>query len=363
MRTGTAGNLLWLVSAILSVHLGAVSPVYSQQPTPVIVSEARVDTFFDRFEALGTLKANESITVTSAVTDTITQINFDDGQRVEAGEILVEMTNSEEHALIAEERSNLLEAEKQLERATLLLKKRAGSETLLDQRRRDFETAKARLLQVESRLQDRLILAPFSGVVGLRNISVGALVEPGDVITTLDDDRVMKLDFAVPATALASVAPGLEIHAQSAAFGERVFKGKIASLDSRVDVVTRSITARALLDNPDRSLRPGMLLSVELLSNSREAVVVMENALIAIGNTAFVYVVNTSTTPASAEKRQVVTGGRRTGEVEIIEGVAPGEMVVVHGAMRLRPDAPVKIVAVDDGTLPIGEMLGNQEGR
>lgn len=357
MEIAKTNRMIKQLSILLCMYLLSPCLVLSQQIVPVIVSEAKVDTFFDRVEALGTLKAYESVYITATVTDTITRVNFDDGQRVEVGDILVEMTNSEEHALLEEELSNLHEAEKQLERTKLLVNKKGATQALLDQQKRDVETAQARLLQIESKLKDRLIVAPFTGVVGLRNISVGALVEPGDVITTLDDDRMMKLDFTLPATYLDSIAPGLTIKARSTSYGDRIFSGKISSLDSRVDVASRSITARAILENSDRVLKPGMLMTVQLLKNQRETVVVPEEAIIPIGNSSFVYLINKESSPPSAEKRPVSTGGRRVGEVEIVEGITPGDLVVVHGAIRLRPRSQVKIVALDDGTKSLGEML------
>jgi multidrug efflux pump subunit AcrA (membrane-fusion protein) len=125
-----------------------------------------VDRFVDRVEALGTLRANETVELTATVSETVTVVHFEDGQRVKAGSILVEMTNEEEHALIEEELSTVAEAKKQYDRLRPLVQRGAASTSLLDQRRREYETAKARLRAIESKLQDRLIIAPFAGVVG-----------------------------------------------------------------------------------------------------------------------------------------------------------------------------------------------------
>ena len=124
---------------------------------------------------------------------------------------------------------------------------------------------------IESRLSDRLIKAPFAGVLGLRKISVGALVEPGDLITTLDDDTQMKLDLAVPNVYLGSLRPGMGVVATTRAYGERQFTGEVRSIDSRVDPVTRSVQVRVLLPNPERLLKPGMLMQVTLRKDPREA--------------------------------------------------------------------------------------------
>jgi membrane fusion protein (multidrug efflux system) len=272
------------------VIFGVVVNAWAQdKPAPqVIVAEVRAEEFFDHIEALGTLKANESVQVTVNVTETVTAIHFDDGQRVEQGDTLVEMTSSEEHALLEEARANLNEAKRQFKRVRQLESQGIEAKSLLDQRRREVETARARLAAIESRLADRLIKAPFSGVLGLRNISVGALVETGDAITTLDDDRIMKLEFAVPSTYLASLQPGLPIRARTRAYGERIFEGDVKVVDSRVDPINRSVRVRALLPNPQRLLKPGMLMTVELLRNRRQTLVIPETALMPKGGDHFV---------------------------------------------------------------------------
>lgn len=335
---------------------------YGKKPVPVIVAKAKVDNMVDRLEALGTLGAKESVTVTASITDTITRVNFDDGQRVNTGYILVEMTSAEEHAILAEELSRFEESKKQLDRLLQLLKQDAVAQTQLDQQRRDFETAQARLRQVESKLQDRLILAPFPGVVGLRNISVGALVEPGDVITTLDDDSTMKLDFQVPATFLGNLDIGVPITAKASSYQDKTFAGTISSIDSRVDTATRSITARAILQNNDRTLKPGMLMQVELLKNSRRSIIIPEEAIIPIGNSTFVYRVDTSENISTAQKTVVKVGSRRGGEIEIVEGLTEGDLVIVHGSIKVRPGAAVSIRAVDDGSKTLQEMLEQKGG-
>ena len=346
-----------------ALGMGMATAAIGQSPAPVIVKEAAVDRFVDRIEALGTLRANESVQLTVAVTETVTAIHFEDGQRVEAGDILVEMTSAEEHALIEEERSTVAEAKKQYDRVRPLAKMGAASKATLDQRRREYETAKARLRAIESRMRDRLIIAPFSGAVGLRNISVGTLIEPGDIVTTLDDDRVMKLDFTVPAVFLATLKPGLSIEAKAPAYSGRKFKGKVSSINSRIDPITRSITVRALLPNPDRLLKPGLLMTVELLKNPREVLMIPEEALIPTGRQNHVLVVDRSADPPLSQRRQVTIGGRRPGEVEILDGHRAGEFIIIHGTLRARPGQPVKIIAVDRGDEPLGDLLNRVAGK
>lgn len=338
--------------AVVPIVLAA--PPQAEKPVAVIVSEVRVDRFEDRVEALGTLKANESVSVTANVTETVSAIHFDDGQRVDAGEILVEMTSAEEHALLEEARARVAEAESQYDRVKSLVAQGSASESLLDERKRDLDTARALLVAIESRLADRLVKAPFAGVLGLRNISPGALVEPGDLITTLDEDSLMKLDFAVPSIFLTDLKIGLGIVAEARAYENRRFEGEIRSIDSRVDPATRSIEVRALFPNADRLLKPGVLMQVALLRNPRDSLVVPESALMHQGQDHFVMMVGDGNT---AERRQVRIGARRPGEVEVVEGLAAGDRVITHGNDKVRPGQQIAIHAIDDGTKNLRDML------
>ena len=351
------GSLAGMLLTVAGLATGVPAPVYAAPPPPaVIVAEAKLESLMDRVEALGTLRANESVSLTAAVTETVTGIHFDDGQRVKSGAILVEMTSAEEHAQLKEAQATVDEAKRQFERVQSLATQGTASRSLLDERRRDWETAQARLAAIESRLEDRLIKAPFSGVVGLRNLSLGALVRPGDLITTLDDDRVMKLEFPVPSTFLETLRRGLPITAKARAYGDREFVGRVASIDSRVDPVTRSIVVRAVLPNADRALKPGLLMQVELLKNPREGVVIPETALTPLGQQHFVLVVDT-TQDNQVERREVKIGARQPGEVEIMEGLKPGEKVITHGVQIARPGQKVAIQAVDDGSHKLRALL------
>lgn len=342
---------------IFLAALFAADQGIAAQPIAVIVAEVRSDSLADRAEALGTLKANESVLLTANVTETVSAVYFEDGQRVEQGQLLVEMTNTEEHALLDEARIRVGEAQRQYKRVKSLVAQGSASESLLDERKRDLDTTRALLVAIESRLADRLIKAPFSGVLGLRNISPGALVEPGDLIATLDDDRIMKLDFAVPSLFLTSLKPGLGISAKARAYANRSFEGQVSAIDSRVDPVTRAIQVRALIPNPDRTLKPGVLMQVELLRNPREALLVPESALLQQGSEHFVMLLTAADT---VERRQVQIGARRPGEVEIRAGLATGDKVITHGNDKVRPGQRVSVQGQDRGApgLPQGLETG-----
>jgi len=347
----------------LSTGLFATPALAQRPPSPVILAAAEQVTLVDRIEALGTLRANESVAVTAQVTEIITGLNFEDGQRVSTGHILAEMTSAEEAAQLREAEATVREAKEQLDRAAPLAERGVSSEALLSERRRIYETSLARLEAVKSRIADRQILAPFDGVVGLRRISVGALVEPGTVITTIDDDTVMKLDFSIPATFLPSIRVGLPIDAEAQAFGDRKFKGEVSGIDSRVDPITRSVTVRAIIPNPEGVLKAGVLMTVEVLKNERQAVVVPEQAIIARGRTTHVLIVDPEAEKPVAERRDVRTGLRTGGKVEIVEGLKEGEHVITDGTLRVRPGQQVSITAIDAGDESLAKLLEQRAGK
>lgn len=328
-----------LLSFIASAH--AQPP--ADKSVEVIVQAASTRNLTTTIEALGTLRANESIRLTSNETKKVTRINFEDGQRVEKGQVLVEMTSREESALLEEARFNADEAKKQLDRVQELAKRGAASQSLLDQRVREYESARARYNATESRLKDLVLLAPFSGVVGLREVSVGALVAPGDQITTLNDDSKMKLDFTVPAIYLRSLSVGLPIVAKSRDLGNKIFQGEVFSIDNQIDEVTRSIKVRALLDNKDHELKQGMLMLVDLKAASRDALIISESALVPLGSNNFVFILNEA--EGTVERRQITIGERLAGAVEVLGGLSAGDKLVTHGLQKIRPGQKVKVVA------------------
>ncbi len=360
MQTSTRAALIASV-VIAACGAAAVSaPAIAAQerpPAAVIVEQVGLQRIADSLEALGTLRANEMVRITANVSDTVSRINFEDGQAVSAGDVLVELTDAEEAALLAEAASLADEAERQFQRIERLVVQGNASQALLDERRREWRTAEARLEAVRSRLADRTITAPFSGHVGLRQISPGALVSPGDVITTLVDDSRMKLDFTVPALYLNTVKRGTVIEATSAVFPNRSFAGEVTSVDSTVDPVTRSITVRAIIPNEQHDLVPGMLMTLNLLRNERDAIVISEEAVIPRGQRTFVMVVDRSSEPYIAEQREIRLGTRMPGQVEVTSGLDVGDTIISHGSLKVRPGAPVRIHATDDGTRPIAELL------
>lgn len=326
-------------------------------PVSVAVAAVTTRTIIDVIEALGTTRANESVDITSKVTETVRQVNFDDGMRIEAGDILVQLTNAEEKAQLAEFRANLLEAKKQYDRISGLVTRGNAATSTLDEQLALVETSQARIDAVTARLADRQIRAPFSGILGFRRVSPGTLVTPNTVITTLDDISIIKLDFPVPEVFIPSLRAGQEIHARSVAYPDHEFTGIVSTISPRVDPLTRAVMVRAKIPNEAEMLRPGMLLTVSLVKGSRVSMVIPEEALVPVQNRQYVYL----TDPTNhVERRTVEIGRRRPGIVEILSGLKIGDKIVVEGMMNLRPGAEIVVVAERDN--PRGAAPNDSSG-
>ena len=346
---------------IVIVLIFFASPVFSQapkKPTPVIVAEVEEIAFFDKVESLGTLKANESVDLAASVTELVTAVLFEDNQRVKKGTVLVKMNIAEELAELTEQQSFLQESQLQINRLTPLVKTGAASAAILDENEREAAVFKARIAAIQSRIDQRVIKAPYDGVLGLRNISVGALVQPGSLITTIDDDLIMKLDFSVPEIFISTLKTGIIIEATTQAYPNQLFKGEVDSVNSRIDTVTRSIQVRALIDNNAGLLKPGLLMQVDLQKSPRTAIVIPEEAVIVNGRDNFVSVITTNAGEMSSVRRKVEIGTRKFGVVEILSGLSVGEQVLTHGALRVGPGAPVTITAVERNNETLKELLG-----
>ena len=263
----------------------------SSAPASVTLAAVRSERISQKLEALGNARANESVDISTKISNIVTAVTFRDGERVKRGQLLVQLDSAQARADVAAAQAALTESESQYNRSRELLDTQALSRSSFEQLEATLKANRARLGAAQSRLEDTVIRAPFSGRVGLRRVSVGTLISPGDVITTLDDTSVIKLDFSVPENFLATVREGLSIRATAPAFPGRSFAGSVSSIDSRVDMNTRSVTVRALLANDDGALKPGMFLNVTLSNDEREALVIPEEALTPEAERQYVFVV------------------------------------------------------------------------
>lgn len=307
---------------------------------PVQVTTARLqpESFAERISAIGTVKARESVTITAKVSELVQQVHFDSGDEVRAGAPLITLSDRQQQAALAEAQASADEAERLYRRQSELAAQQLIARSQLDNQRATRDAAKARVAQIRAQLADRVIRAPFSGVLGLRQVSTGALVTPGVAIATLDDLARVYVDFPLPEAQLSMAAPGRAIRGTAAAWPQREFTGAIAIIDARIDPATRAVMVRADLPNPERLLRPGMLVNVELPGATREALLVPEIAVVQVGRESFLYRVKDD---GSVERVDVVIGARSGGKAEVMEGAKAGDRIVVDGTGKLRPGAKI----------------------
>lgn len=305
---------------------------------PVVVEPVRTGVASETVDAIGTSRANEAVALTTEIQGTIESIDFANGETVAAGEVIVTLDADEAEADLASAEAALYNARRLVERALTLLGSSSISQAQVDELQAGLAAAEADVAAATARLADTRVAAPFGGTLGIRQVSLGALVSPGDLIVTLDDLSLIKVDFAIPETLLSQIAPGLPVRVTSDAFPDRVFEGEIQTIATRVDPVNRTIAAVAVLENSDGVLRPGMFLTVRVTLDVRpDALLVSEEALVPQGERQFVYVVS----DGKAERREVAIGARYDGDVEIAAGLEEGSMVVIRGIQRLRDGAPV----------------------
>ena len=292
--------------------------------------------FTDRIEAVGTAMAHEAATLTATASDTVTAINFEEGALVTKDAILIQLND-------AEERAEMEDAKKSSERYAALAKSSATSIA-------EKDSSDAALQITEARLRDRQIIAPFDGIAGFRNVSLGDLVTPGMVVTSVYDIDPIKLEFTLPENFLSILEPGLEIEARTSAWPDKTFKGKVSVIEPRINPDTRAISLKAEIPNPDGELKPGLLMTVNVVRDERNALSIPEAAIIQQGNDQNVYVIG-------ADKKVTLTpvtiGSREAGYVEVTGELQEGDSIVAEGVLKLRPGVAVEITK----TTTIDEMI------
>ncbi|WP_405228704.1 efflux RND transporter periplasmic adaptor subunit [Lentisalinibacter sediminis] len=307
-------------------------------PVTVITEVIEPRNIVDQVDAIGTVLADESVEITPRVTSIITRIAFREGQLVDEGDLLVELENKEIRAELAVAEASLSESRSQYERARQLADTRAISASSLEELLAAMQVAQAQVQAARARLENTFVRAPFSGKIGLRRVSPGSLVNPGTVITTLDDLDPVKLEFSVPEAFLGVLREDVAVSARSPALQGRQFRGRIDSVDTRLDPVSRSILVRAILQNEDDLLKPGMFLTVALQMRRSDILMAPEQAIVPERGQHYVYVVAPED---RAARRQVELGQRIPGAVEIVSGLVPGDRVITEGTQKVREGSEV----------------------
>ncbi|MDR0555961.1 MAG: efflux RND transporter periplasmic adaptor subunit [Holosporaceae bacterium] len=292
-------------------------------------------------KSIGTAISNESVDIMSHVTQAVNSIHFSDCEYVKKGQLLVQMNIEKKTAEKKQAEISLREQEREFQRLEILKQKNVVSAKDYDTQKTRLHDAQAKLDVIKADLKESSILAPFNGVLGIRKVSVGALLTPGSIITTIDDIDKIKVDFALPEKYSLLLKHGLRITVRSAALKDKKFEGVILAVVPRVSAVSRSITVRGRVDNPDHLLKPGMMLKISLKLKDREILRIPERALASIGERHYVFVLNRN---KYVKRKYVDIGERSHGFVEIESGLNVGEKIVSDGISKLSDGDVVTVV-------------------
>lgn len=351
------GMIVLLLFPSLSVKKDEETGAKEAKSLPIKIAEVTETEFADFVEAVGSAFAYESAEIIPNVTEVVDKINFKDGQEVKKGEIIVVLRYSEENAQLNAARANLKEQEREIERLSGLVKSGAAAVSALDARTTQKQVAEQQIQQYQAQIADRIIRAPFDGVLGLRNISAGSLVSPQNVITTIDDLSTMRVDFTVPEIYLGQIKPDMKITAKSQAYKDHTFKGTVTEIDTRVDPTSRAVRVRAEIPNKERLLKPGMLLYVELALEKAQSQTIPERSVIQEGEKKFVFKVHQD----SVLRTEIILGRRKPGYVEVISGLELGDSVATSGLQDLDNGMKIKVDGkFDQPSEPIENISSNE---
>lgn len=351
--------------AVIAIVGGSVAVAYSRtgpaaiapaaggpaaQKAPVVEAVPVMSAPMQRtIEAVGTLQSNESVVIRPEITGRVAEILFEEGQDVTKDTPLIRLDDSVYRAQLAEAEAAAALSRTNFNRADDLFKKKSGSERALDEARAKRDADAAAVALARAAMDKTVLKASFDGVLGLRHVSVGDYVTPGQDIVNLEDMSPLKVDFRVPEIFLTQIKAGQDIEIAVDALPGQTIEGRVYAIDPRVDEAGRSMLVRATVDNEDGVLRPGLFARVNLvIDGNLEALQVPEQALMPQGNKQFVYRV----IDGKAEKTEIRTGMRRKGMVEVIEGLSAGETIIVAGQMKVQPGASVDTVAPAAPPLP-----------
>lgn len=329
-------------------------------PVPVEVVELKPVRVQESIVAVGSLRSNESVVLRPEVPGRIAKIGFRDGQSVRRGQVLVALDATLNEAEVAQARAEFDLAKSNLQRTEDLASKNFISSSAQDQAASSLQVAEARLKLAEARLAKMRIVAPFDGVVGIRNVSIGDYVKDGADLVNVEDIRILKADFRLPERYFPQLKAGLPVELTADALPGARYLGSIDAINPRIEASGRSLELRARLDNTDGQLRPGMFARIRVLLGDRpNALMVPEEAVVPLGDDFFVYTVVDGT----AKRVRVKLGVRREAQVELLEGVSAGERVVTAGIRVQRDGQPVRVIgsapAVQGGAAASGSKAGS----
>jgi membrane fusion protein (multidrug efflux system) len=323
-------------------------------PPPIIIEATKVASVKlpQGIGAVGSLRSDETVILRPEVAGRVAHIGFREGERVAKGQVLVKLDDSVQQADVSRARANLTLSKTKHDRSIDLRNKGFLSAQALDETLNNLKVAQADAELMEARMGKTAIGAPFSGTIGLRQVSVGDYVKEGQDMVNLESIDPLKVDFRVPELALSQVKDGQTIQITLDAIPDKAYDGRVFAINPLIDANGRSIVIRAQVPNRDGKLRPGMFARVKLFtSGSKDTLVVPEESLFPLGDDKYVYKV----VDGKATRQKIEIGQRREGRVEVVSGLAADDVVVTAGVIKLREGAPVAIVNAAPAATPVGK--------
>jgi len=321
-------------------------------PAPVEVAEAKTQILTDGISAIGSLVAAETANVSTDSSGRIVAVLAQNSAAVKKGDELFRLDGALLAAELTDAEARLALAEANFSRNQVLVRSKSVAQSTVDQAHAELELARSALGLAQERQRRLVIRAPFDGQLGFRQVSEGAYVTPGTGLVRIDQISTLQVTLSIPERFFNAVSTGQEVEITADAVPGRTFRARIAAINPVVDVNGRALQILASLDNADLALRPGMLVKAKVVGSSRQAIMVSESALVPQGKDQVLFVVKEN----KAERRTVLLGQRRDGMVEVAEGLNDGDVVVIAGATRLSPGAPVKLSVKSNSP----EMLKSQ---
>ncbi len=323
-----------------------MAAMMSAPPPPAVIASTRVrrDTWQPTLSAVGSLVANKGVTVANEIAGVVRSIGFSSGQQVSRGDLLVQLDDDVDRAELASLIAARRLAEITFKRMKKLVREKTVSQSDYDEARATLDGATALVTSKRASIAKKAVRAPFSGVLGIRQVDIGQYLKPGSGIVSLQTLNPMYVDFSLPEKQLASVHTGQPVTVSVRAYPEKTFSGQISAVSPGISTTTRSVRLRALLENPQQMLRPGMFAKVQTHLASRSGVLSLPERAIAYnpyGNT--VFLISEKDGSLFVQNRQVQTGEVRAGRIEIISGLTEGDRVVSDGLNKLRNGQSVRI--------------------
>lgn len=326
-------------------------------PATVTATEVQVTEWAQRIEAVGDITAVQDVAVAAEVPGKVVGIEFESGAAARAGDVLVRLDAGDDRAQLEALTAELRLAQVETERMLKLRGSAAFSQSLLDRTRSEMESLDAQVRRQQVLLERKLVRAPFDGVLGIRQVSLGDFVAPGAPVVRLQSLAPIYVDFTVPERHRASLQPGQQLEVSVAAWPQEIFRGELRVISPDVDVRTRTLKLRGQLDNADRRLQPGMFATVHLILSEDQPVITLPRTAIsffAYGES--VFTIQEADGKLSVKRQPITVGRTRDDRVEILSGLSAGQRVVHTGHMKLRDGQNIVV----DAGIPLPHDLGDR---